>query len=350
MPPLATALQDRARALGFTLVGLAPAQAAPTLSAYFDWLAADYHGEMGYLAREDRLARRRDLNKILPGVKSLILVGLDYASLSPPESVLRDPLRGRIANYAWGLDYHAVMTPRLQALGEWLADQLPQPSAHKVFVDTGALLERAHAQQAGLGFIGKNTLLIHPKRGSYLFLGVLLTTYEFEAYDEPQAATQCGACTRCLVACPTQAFPRPYVLDARRCISYLTIELKGEIPLEVRPMMGNWVYGCDICQEVCPYVRRFTQVSPEAAFQPLSLDRVAPPLHDLLTLTPAGFEKRFRGSAIERIKYERLLRNACIAAGNAGDSALKKPLEAIRAQAETLPLAAAHAEGALERL
>lgn len=343
-------LQDRARALGFTLVGITPATQAPTLAAYFEWVAAGYHGEMGYLAREDRLARRRDLNVILPEVKSLVVVGLDYASLSPPESVLRDPLRGRIASYAWGLDYHDLMTPRLAALGEWLAEQVRYPTEHKVFVDTGAILERSHAQQAGLGFIGKNTLLINPKRGSYLFLGVLLTTYEFESYDDPHQATMCGGCTRCLKACPTQAFPAPYVLDARRCISYLTIELKTEIPLDLRPQLGNWVYGCDVCQEVCPYVRRFTQVSQEEAFRPLLVDRAAPPLRDLLSLKEGEFAARFAGSAIARIKHERLLRNACMAAGNSDDPSLKPYLEAIVAQAETLPLAASHAAWALGQL
>jgi epoxyqueuosine reductase len=205
------------------------------------------HAEMGYMARPDRVARRRNLNVILPGVRSLVVVVMDYAQWMPME-VLNDRSRGRIASYAWGLDYHEVMRPRLKQLADWLG----QSSA--VYVDTGAILERSHAQQAGLGFIGKNTMLIHPRRGSGFFIGEILTTANLEP-DPPHPATMCGRCTRCLAACPTDAFPAPYVLDARRCISYHTIENKGSIPVELRSAFGNWVYGCDVCQDVCPWQR-----------------------------------------------------------------------------------------------
>jgi epoxyqueuosine reductase len=335
-------LKDKARDLGFNLIGLTPATPSPHLDAYLKWIAQGHHGAMGYLAREDRLARRRDLNLILPGVQSIVMVGLDYAALNIPPKILTDPTRGRISNYAWGVDYHDLMTPRLQELAEWLG------GAARVYVDTGAILERSHAQQAGLGFIGKNTMLIHPRRGSYLFLGEILTTQAFDTYDSPHRASMCGSCTRCLNACPTDAFPAPYVLDARRCISYLTIELKTSIPVEMRSMMGNWIYGCDICQEVCPFVRRFTETTCEDDFRPFDIDRAAPSLRDMLRLSAAGFEQLFGGSPIKRIGYDRFIRNVCIAAGNSGDAALRPLLESIATRSDEIPLASEHAGWAID--
>ena len=312
-------LWQQAAALGFNLVGLTRAQPSPQLAAYERWVAAGMHGTMGYMARPDRVLRRRDLTAILPGARSLVVVGLDYAAGGLPQAVLTDPLRGRIAAYAWGVDYHEVLTPRLEALADWLRQASGQTFSHRVYVDTGALLERSHAHEAGIGFTGKNTMLIHPRRGSSFFLGEILTDLEWDAYDQPGAATQCGRCTRCLKACPTGAFPQPHVLDARRCISYLTIEHKGSIPLELRPLMGNWVYGCDVCQEVCPF-QRFAPDAVEAVFQPADVDRAAPLLVDLLALDEDGFRNRYYGSPIWRIRRARLVRNACVAAGNSGDS------------------------------
>jgi epoxyqueuosine reductase len=338
----ATQLKAHASRLGFNLVGISPARPAPHLDAYLRWIEAGLHGEMGYLARADRVARRRDFNVILPGARSFILAGLDYRTLQLPDAILSDPRRGRIAVYAWGRDYHAVMTPRLEELAASLG------GVARVYVDTGALLERDHAQQAGLGFIGKNTMLIHPRRGSDFFLGEILTTAEFDGYDEPARETMCGACTRCLAACPTGAFPQPYVLDARRCLSYLTIELKGYVPHGLRARMGNWVFGCDVCQAVCPW-NRFAVQSRATEFYPLSVDRAAPPLAELLALTEAAFEARFGGSPIERIGCERLVRNACIAAGNSGDGALIAPLTGRLREADSA-LVRAHAGWALARL
>jgi epoxyqueuosine reductase len=245
------------------------------------------------------------------------------------------------------VDYHDLMGARLEKLAAALN---AQGAATRVYVDTGAILERSHAQQAGLGFIGKNTLLIHPQRGSYLFLGVILCTLAADQYDDPHPETACGACTRCLVACPTQAFPRPYVLDARRCISYLTIEYKGSIPLELRPQMGNWIYGCDVCQAVCPYVRRFTRPTPEAAFYPASLETAAPPLAELLRWQAADFKTQFQQSPILRIGYERFMRNGCVAAGNSRTPDLIPLLEKIARQSAALPLAAEHAAWGLAQL
>ncbi len=312
-------VRERAAGLGFSLAGITPALPSPQLEAYLRWIEAGYHGTMGYMARPDRVLRRRDLTAILPGARSLIVVGLDYHTALPPE-ILADPARGRISGYAWGADYHDIMIPRLQALADWLRAETRAEIACRVYVDTGAILERSHGMQAGLGFTGKNTMLIHPHRGSYFFLGEIITTLAFDDYDEPyptpeQGGIGCGRCTRCLTACPTQAFPAPRLLDARRCISYLTIEHRGVIPEELRPLLGNWVYGCDVCQEVCPF-NRFAVEAAERAFLPASIDRAAPPLVDLLALTEETFIQRFAGSPILRIGRDRLVRNACVAAGN----------------------------------
>jgi epoxyqueuosine reductase len=267
MGELWQALEEEARVLGFDMVGAVTAVPSPNLHAYLRWIDAEMHGQMSYLARPDRLARRQDLNVILPGVQTIICVGLEYSTVPVPEAMANDPSRGRISNYAWGVDYHEVMTPRLEELAAWLKTQQPDSkAATKVYVDTGAILERDQAAAAGLGFTGKNTMLIAPQRGSFFFLGEILTTLEIRDWRLEIGSVSnlqspispmptCGTCRRCLDACPTNAFPAPYVLDARRCISYLTIELKGWIPRELRPFMGNWVYGCDICQAVCPFNR-----------------------------------------------------------------------------------------------
>jgi epoxyqueuosine reductase len=349
MPELAAYdVRQRALQLGFNQVGIIRAAPSPTLDAYLHWIEAGRHGAMAYLARPDRRQRREDLGRILPGVRSMVVVALDYGTGGVAESVLHDPRRGRIANYAWGLDYHDILTPRLEALAEQLRALAADKVASRFYVDTGAVLERSHAQQAGLGFIGKNTMLIHPRRGSYLLLGELLTTAAFDVYDAPHRPTLCGSCARCLDACPTAAFPTPYVLDARRCISYLTIELKEAIPEALRPLMGNWVFGCDACQQVCPFTRKFSQPTQEAAFWPVDVDRAAPPLARLLAMDDASFEA-FRGTPLWRVKRDRLVRNACVAAGNSGATEFLSPLERLAA-ADRSPLVREHAAWALRRL
>jgi epoxyqueuosine reductase len=311
-------LKSKALELGFNRMGITTAEPSPRLDAYLRWIEAGMFGTMGYMARPDRQARRADLNVILPGVRSLVVAALDYGDLLP-EDVLSDPARGRIAAYAWGRDYHDILMPRLETLATWLQAEIG--GSFRAYVDTGALLERSHGQAAGLGFIGKNTMLIHPRFGSKFFLGVLLTDVEFDDYDRPlPKATMCGSCTRCLAACPTNAFPQPHVLDARRCISYLTIEVKDWIDPELRPLMGNWVFGCDVCQDVCPF-QRFAPGASETALLPVDLNRAAPPLLDLLALDEDGFQARYGGSPLARIKRTRLVRNACIAAGNWGSEA-----------------------------
>ncbi|MBZ0318773.1 MAG: tRNA epoxyqueuosine(34) reductase QueG [Anaerolineae bacterium] len=347
---LVTALKQEAVRLGFNRIGITPAHQSPTLDAYLKWVEANQYGEMGYLARPDRIARRQDLSVILPHAHSLIIVALDYSTLQPPADLLNDPMRGRISNYAWGVDYHEIMTPRLEQLAGWLRAQLPPDEAMqwRVYVDTGPILERSHAQQAGLGFIGKNTMLIHPRAGSHFFLGEILTTYAFDEYATPHRETMCGSCTRCLNACPTNAFPQPYVLDARKCISYLTIELKNTIPIDLRPQMGNWVYGCDICQQVCPW-NRFAVQTLETDFFPAMSDQMAPPLMELLTLTDETFSERFTQSPILRIGRARLVRNACVAAGNSGQGTFLEVLRGLIEYDESA-LVREHAAWAIQQL
>ncbi len=323
-------LKHKAHQLGFSMAGVVAARPGKRLDAYLEWVAQEMHGHMGYLARPDRLARRQDLSVILPEVQTMLCVGLDYHTLRVPEPIATDPSRGRISNYAWGVDYHDVMTPRLQELGEWLrqtaaARGITADIQSKVYVDTGAILERDHAESAGLGFTGKNTMLIAPQHGSWFFLGELLTTLALVPDEPKQTLPTCGRCTRCLSACPTNAFPKPYVLDARRCISYLTIELKGWIPRELRPLMGNWIYGCDVCQSVCPF-NRFAENWGEDGFQAAAWETAVPPLLELLALDEEGFKQRFANSPIKRIKYARFMRNVCVAAGNWKDKAAVRPL------------------------
>jgi epoxyqueuosine reductase len=343
---LAVMVKDEARRLGFSMAGVVAARPSKRLAAYQAWLERGYHGRMAYLSRPDRLARREDLNVIWPGVHSILCVGLDYETIKLPDYIANDPGRGRISNYAWGADYHEVMTPRLEALAVWLARQSGAETRSKVYVDTGAILERDHAESAGLGFTGKNTMLIGPRRGSWFFLGELLTTAELTP-DPPRPMPGCGSCRRCLEACPTNAFPEPYVLDSRRCISYLTIELKEWIPRELRPLMGNWIYGCDVCQEVCPF-NRFAPESVEAAFRPSGFDSAAPPLSEILALDEAGFEERFANSPIKRIGRPRLVRNACVAAGNWGSETAVEPLAKLLSDPE--PIVRGHAAWALGRI
>ena len=343
----AQVVKTRARELGFDFAGIIRAEPSPTLDAYLRWIAAGLHGAMAYMARPDRVARRRDLNVMVPGARSLVIVGLDYSTFAVPPDVLNDPSRGRIAAYAWGVDYHDVMTPRLEQLAAEMRAMLGADIRYRVYVDTGAVLERSHAEQAGFGFVGKNTMLIHPRRGSNFFIGEIISDIEFDVYDKPRPSPTCGHCTRCLNACPTGAFPAPYVLDARRCISYHTIENQGWIDRDLREKFGNWVYGCDICQDICPF-QRFAQPTGEPCFYPLDVDRAAPKLLDLLVLDDDSFKAGYHDSPIIRIKRQRLVRNACIAAGNWGEANAVPAL--INLLEDTSSLVRGHAAWALGRI
>jgi len=350
---LAEQIRARARSLGFDLVDIAPAGTMTTAGRYRAWLKAGYHGEMAYLVRAEAVAKRGDLTRVLPGVRSVVAVGINYHTAPLPAELRDDPARGIVASYAWGEDYHDVLTPRLHQLGAFVEAETGRPVAYRAYVDTGPLLEREIATCAGLGFVGKNTSLIHPRRGSWLFLGELLLTVDIPTGGllggtAPLShKASCGRCTRCLDACPTNAFVAPYTLDARRCISYLTIELKGPIPRELRAMMGNRVFGCDVCQEVCPWNRRFARPTTEVAFL-LQTGAVAPHLLDLIALDDQGFQRRFRGSPVKRAKRRGLLRNVAVALGNWGHPVAVPALA--RALNDAEPLIRGHAAWALGRI
>ena len=347
----------QAHRLGFDLVGIAPASAATTAAHYHAWLEKGFQGTMAYLARPDAVARRGDLTRIQPGVKSVVVVGTNYYAGPLPPGLEDDPSRGIIARYAWGLDYHDVLLPRLHQLAASLEATIGsgtgKAAAHRAYVDTGPILERELGARAGLGFVGKNTNLIHPRLGSWFFLGELLLTIEIPVGGPAAAGSSagtretCGQCTRCLDACPTAALVAPYLLDARRCISYLTIELKDPIPRALRPLMGNRIFGCDICQEVCPWNRRFARPSIESAFQPRP-STIGPGLLDLMALDEEGFRRRFRGSPVKRAKRRGLLRNVAVALGNWGNPKAIPMLA--RALCDAEPLIRGHAAWALGRI
>ncbi|OQY46216.1 MAG: tRNA epoxyqueuosine(34) reductase QueG [Anaerolineaceae bacterium 4572_78] len=251
-----------------------------------------------------------------------------------------------IASYAWHIDYHLLLTPKLYELQRWITTQVDVTINGRAYVDTGPILERELAVRGGIGFIGKNTCLLHPKMGSYVFLGEIILDYELP-FDEPDKQSTCGKCTRCLTSCPTNALIVPHTLDSRLCISYLTIEHKKNIPLKLRPLMRNRIFGCDICQEVCPYNKRFAIPSDEPAFQ-AELDKMAPSLLDLITLDDSAFRKRFKNSPIKRTKRRGFLRNVCIALGNWGD---KKALPILQsALHDKEPLIRHHAQWAIQKI
>ena len=313
---LSARLKSEARARGFALAGIAPATDADGFAAFADWLDRGYAGTMDYLHR-GREARRHPRG-VLESVRSVLMVGMEYGGPQSPS--LDHP--SRVAKYAQGPDYHRVMWDRLNDLAAWLTAEVPG-SAAKAVADTAPLLERDFARRAGLGWVGKNTMLIDPRRGSFFFLGALLTDLAL-APDPPFAGSHCGTCTACLDACPTAAFPAPHVLDATKCISYLTIELRGEIPVELREPMGNWVYGCDVCQDVCPWNRK--AAGGGAAFpHDAGLEALDPV--ELLGLDATAFRARFKKTALWRTRRAGLLRNAAIVLGNAGDARALPALE-----------------------
>jgi epoxyqueuosine reductase len=335
-----------ALALGFDLAGIARAQ--PTMETRFlhEWLARGFAGEMRYLER--RVAERVDPRRILEGARSVVVVGFAYA----PER--RAPASGaafEVARYAGGDDYHDVLLERLRAFEAGLEPLAGRPVQTRGYIDTGPVQERVFAAYAGLGWVGKNTLLIHPRLGSYLFLGAVLC--DLDLASDAREPDHCGTCRACLDACPTDAFPEPYVLDARRCIAYTTIELRGPIPEALREAHGAWGFGCDVCQEVCPWNRRERrEVPPDAlglrarvAARP---EWVRPSLAWLLQLTETDWRAVTRRSALRRARYRGLLRNALVAAGNVGDATLV-PLIRHHAEGDD-PLLAEHARWALGRL
>ena len=302
-PALEARIKQRAAELGFDPVGITPLGPARTYDAFRAWLDAGYAGEMTYLPRGAE--KRRDTRLPFEGVRSAVVVALNYGGKQPA---------GTVARYARGKDYHDVMIARLESLHAWIEAELGRDVRGKAYVDTGPILERDLAQRAGLGWIGKNTMLISPRHGSFFFLGALLLDLDLQA-DAPFEADRCGSCTRCLEACPTDAFVEPRVLDANRCISYLTIEHRSEIAPELQPLMGDLIYGCDICQDVCPWNHRFATELPDNELAARA-ENVTPDPTELMSLSDDDFRERFRGSPIKRAKRIGLARNALIALRN----------------------------------
>jgi epoxyqueuosine reductase len=332
-------IKERARELGFDDCRITTAQPPDSAAQFQQWLAREWHGEMAYLARNAH--KRIEPEKVLTAAKSIITLAVSYETGdSSIESSHTSGLthRGTIARYARFADYHDIIGERLKLLTQFVSQLGGEGTKSLWYVDTGPFLERDLAQRAGLGFIGKHTNLISRKLGNWIFLCEIITTLELEP-DEPET-NHCGKCARCITACPTEAIRAPFQLDARRCISYLTIELKGSIPIELRPLIGNRIYGCDDCLEVCPW-NRFAREG-EMMKAHAREDLGAPDLIELLSLDEAGFKKRFAGTPMLRTKRRGILRNVCVALGNIGDETAIPALE--KAASDPEPLIANHAK------
>jgi epoxyqueuosine reductase len=341
--PAGAAARVRARALelGFDAVGIAALAPLEAAARYEAWLAAGRHGGMTWLASDRHRARRADPERLLPGLRSVVCVALCHAPDADPG---RDVRLGRVARYAAGEDYHRLMSARLDRLEDFIEAALPGSRALG-YSDTGAILERGWAERAGLGWIARNTCLVSPRIGSWFVLGEVLVDRELEP-DPPFARDHCGTCRRCLDACPTGALVAPHQLDARLCISYLTIELRGAIPRELRPRIGGWVFGCDVCQEVCPW-NRFAPAAREARLHARGLEGWS--LERFLGMDDATFEAVFAGSPIRRARRAGFLRNVCVALGNRGDAGGVPALERALA-GEGAALVRGHAAWALGRI
>ncbi len=337
------ALKERGRRLGFDLIGIAPAEPPAHAEFYVQWLQRGYAGTMSYLQRPDAVERRIDPRRALDGARSVVVVAMNYNN--GDAGPIDDPSRPVVARYARGTDYHLVFEEKLAVLEQVLASELDSAVATRAYVDYGPVLERDHAQRAGLGWIGKNTVLIHPNLGSYLFLGVILTDAEL-IFDEPFLPDRCGSCVRCIDACPTGAIVAPRELDSRLCISYLTIELRGPIPRQLRPLIGNRIFGCDICQEVCPW-NDDIETTSEPRFQPRD-DVTGPELLELMRLNDSEFSERFADTPLARARRRGLLRNVAVALGNWGDeSAIPVLIDGLR---DPEPLVRGHSAWALGQI
>ncbi|MFL5510567.1 MAG: tRNA epoxyqueuosine(34) reductase QueG [Gemmatimonadaceae bacterium] len=332
-------IKAQAYGLGFDLVGITSLGPVGTAPAFEKWLSQGYSGEMGYLARGAE--KRRDSRLPLPNTTHAIVVGLNYGGREAA---------GPIARYARGDDYHDVITAKLDDLRAWLESEIGRPVASKPYVDTGPILERDLARRAGLGWFGKNTNLVNPKLGSFFFIGALLVNLDLKD-DAPFEGDRCGTCTRCLDACPTDAFVEHRVLDATRCISYLTIENKDGIPERLRPAVGEMIYGCDICQDVCPWNITFSQDLREEALKsrPMFVGRTArEQALELLVMDDEAYRRNFRGSPMKRAKRTGLSRNAAVVLGNVGEPRDAAVLEASRLTADEM--VAEHIDWALEKI
>ena len=335
-------IKSKARDIGFDLVGISPVDYFPENQFYKEWLSKGFSGEMKYMERNPQ--KREDLKHILPDARSVISCALNYNTDHPYSVDEKDKSKGWISRYAWGEDYHDTIKDKLQALMDYMSSESSHEVKSKLYVDTGPVLERVYGKYAGIGWVGKNTCLINQEIGSWIFIGEIITDLELD-YDA-QAPDRCGTCTRCIDACPTGAIVEPYVLDSRLCISYLTIEIKDKIPLELREGIQNNVYGCDICQDVCPWNKR-AHTTDKPGFEPRE-DLYNPDLSYLSKLSVEEFRKLFKGSPIKRTKRRGLLRNVMVAMGNSGDKDFIPHIK--EGLSDDEPLVRAHAAWALWKI
>jgi epoxyqueuosine reductase len=338
---LSQVIKNEARRLGFALAGFTTPDPPPHLSEWENWLGLGRHGQMKFMI--DR--RRAEPHLLLPGCRSILVLAARYPNPREASQTIGSGIYGRIASYAWGLDYHIVLAEQMKELTTFISTQVDLAVTARGYTDTGPLLERDLGQRAGLGWIGKNTCLIHPGIGSFFFLAEILLDVEIEP-DTPFEADRCGTCTRCLDTCPTGALQPGRSMDARRCISYLTIENKGSIPTELRPLLGEWIFGCDLCQMACPW-NHHARVDGQHVFQP----RPGIPMPDLvaeLGLKPQEFNKKFKDSPVQRARWRGYLRNVAVALGNVGGPEVAPALE--RAAREEDPLIREHVTWALKRI
>lgn len=336
MTNLKQAIKEKARQLGFILTGVTSSEPLENFNIFQDWINKNHHGEMKYLETERSQTRRKDPKQILPECKSILVLAIPYSPINKKISELQ------IASYALGDDYHDVLPQKLKAIVEFIEEQLGEKIPNRYYTDSGPLLERELAQRAGLGWIGKNSMLINPQAGSTFFLAEILLGIELEP-DEKFSTDHCGTCTRCITACPTNCILPNRTIDSNRCISYLTIELKNEIPENSRTQIGNWIFGCDICQQVCPW-NRFAQPADSAFETKIPL----PVLTSDLVLTPEEFNLRFKKSPIKRTKRRGYLRNIAVALGNKKN---KKDIPILQqALQDDEKLIQTHAEWAIENI
>jgi epoxyqueuosine reductase len=339
------AIKNEARHLGFALAGVTTPETPPHVSAYENWLMLGRNASMEYLAGERARTCRRDPILILPECRSILILGVGYPDPKTTRPDDKTSPTGRVAAYAWGRDYHLVLPQRLNSLVTFIEQKVGGPVPYHWYTDTGPILERELAQRSGLGWIGKNTCLISPKLGSYFLLAEILLGIDLET-DPPFTADRCGTCTRCIEACPTGCILPDRTLDARRCIAYLTIENKGVIPSVLRPRMGNWTFGCDLCQMVCPW-NRFAKKEYDQSFTPYP-DLPNPDLIADLMLTPQEFNQKFKDNPVQRARRGGYLRNTAIALGNSGSMSAIPALE--RALQDGVPLVREYADWALKQI
>ena len=329
--------KELARREGFNLISFLAPRNYMTAEFFKKWLEQNFHGEMEYMARH--LDAIQDISKIFDGYGTVIILAANYFTFSLKE-LSKDPSRGLISKYAWGRDYHRVLKKKLKRILRELG------LSGRIYVDTGPILERELAYRGGFGWIGKNAMLINRDLGSYLFLSEVILKEKIEPDEERSHPDLCYNCTRCIDACPTGAILEPRLIDANRCIGYLTVEFRGVIPQDLREKMGNWVFGCDICQEVCPYNQRIKPTEIEEFYPREGL--FAPPIEELLQMDVGAFNSRFQGTPVKRIGYEGFIRNVIIAAGNSGDPRFKTILEKLLSKG--VELWKPHIFWALERL